>query len=51
LTPGSPLEVYDLDADPHEEHDVASANPAVVTRIETYLKTARTESARWPGKS
>mgnify|MGYP003694645219 CR=1 FL=1 len=35
LKPGSPLEVYDLDADPHEEHDVAAANPDVVTRIET----------------
>jgi arylsulfatase A-like enzyme len=51
LTPGSPLEVYDLDADPHEEHDVAAANPGVVTRIESYLKTARTDSERWPGKS
>ena len=51
LTPGSPLEVYDLDADPREEHDVAAANPDVVARIENYLKTARTESARWPGKS
>ena len=51
LTPGTPLEVYDLDADPHEEHNVAAANPGVVTRIENYLKTARTDSERWPGKS
>jgi arylsulfatase A-like enzyme len=35
LTPGSRLEVYALDADPHEEHDVAAANPGVVARIET----------------
>jgi arylsulfatase A len=51
LRPDSPLELYDLDADPHEEHDVAAANPDVVARIENYLKTARTESERWPGKS
>ena len=47
---GTPLEVYDLDADPGEQRDVAAANPDVVTRIETYLETARTESDRWPVK-
>jgi arylsulfatase A-like enzyme len=51
LKPGSPLELYDLDADSHEEHDVAAANPDVVARIESYLKTARTNSERWPGTS
>ena len=51
LKPGSPLELYDLDGDSHEEHDVAAANPDVVARIESYLKTARTNSERWPGKS
>lgn len=51
LKPGSPLELFDLEADPHEEHNVAAANRDVVTRIENYLKTARTESERWPGKS
>ena len=50
LKPGTPLELYDLAADPREERDVAAANADVVARIETYLKTARTESARWPGK-
>jgi arylsulfatase A len=43
-----PLELYNLDTDPREEHDVAAQQPAVITRIETYLKTARTESERWP---
>lgn len=42
------LELYDLAADPYEQHDVASSNPAVVAKIEHYLKTARTESDRWP---
>jgi arylsulfatase A-like enzyme len=51
LKPGAPLELYDLESDPYEARDVASANIDVVTRIETYLKTARTPSDRWPGGS
>jgi arylsulfatase A-like enzyme len=50
LKTGEPLEVYDLDVDPREERNVAAANPDVVARIETYLRTARTGSERWPGK-
>jgi arylsulfatase A-like enzyme len=43
-----PLEIYDLASDPREQHDVASQQPAVVSKIEAYLKTARVESARGP---
>ena len=50
LKTGSPLEVYDLEVDPREERDVASANPDVVAKIESYLRKARTESDRWPVK-
>ena len=50
LKPGEPLELYDLETDGHETRNVAASNPDVVAKIETYLKTARTESARWPGK-
>jgi arylsulfatase A len=50
LKPESPLELYDLDADAHEAHDVAAAHPDVVARMERYLKSARTESERWPAK-
>ncbi len=46
---GQPLELYDLAADPQEQHNVASANPEVVAAIERYLKSARTPSERWPG--
>ena len=50
LKPDAPLELYDLQADPREERDVAAANPQIVARVEAYLKTARTPSERWPGK-
>jgi arylsulfatase A len=43
-----PLELYDLNTDPAEATDVAAQHPAEVTRSETYLKTARVESALWP---
>ncbi len=42
------LELYNLDADPAERQDVAARNPAIVKKIETYLATARSDSARWP---
>jgi arylsulfatase A len=50
LKPGEALELYDLASDGRETRNVAASNPEVVAKIETYLKTARTESARWPGK-
>jgi arylsulfatase A len=50
LSKDAALELYDLSADPGEQHDVAAANPKIVARIEQYLKTARTESTRWPIK-
>jgi arylsulfatase A-like enzyme len=50
LAKDSALEIYDLDADPREQTNVAAANPKVVAKIETYLKTARTESTQWPIK-
>jgi arylsulfatase A-like enzyme len=43
-----PLELFNLDTDVGEQHDVAARQPAVVEKIEAYLKTARVESARWP---
>jgi arylsulfatase A-like enzyme len=45
-----PLELYDLDADRGETRNVAAAHPEIVSKIEAYLATARTESERWPRK-
>jgi arylsulfatase A len=50
LKPGEALELYDLASDGRETRNVAASNSDVVAKIETYLKTARTESARWPLK-
>jgi len=48
LSKDAALELYDLDTDPAEARNVAALNPAIVRKIETYLTTARTESAQWP---
>ena len=48
LAPGKPLELYDLNKDIAEEHNVADEHPDAITRIEEYLKTARTDSPNWP---
>src|SRR5262249_9713812 len=48
LRPGAPIELYDVKSDPGESKNVASELPDVVARVEAYLKTARTESPRWP---
>ena len=48
LKPDERLELYDLKSDAGEKADVADQNPEVVKKIEELLKTARTESERWP---
>jgi arylsulfatase A len=50
LKTGAPIELYDLQTDPHEARNVASAHADIVGKIEAYLKTARTESELWPLK-
>jgi len=47
---GEPLELYDLRTDLGEKQSVAQQHPEIVAKIEDYLKTARTESDRWPIK-
>lgn len=46
--PESALELYNLKTDPAEKNNAAAAHPEIVAEIETYLKTARTESEYWP---
>jgi arylsulfatase A-like enzyme len=43
LAPSKPLELYNLKVDQGEAHNIAADQPGVVTRIEAYLKIARTE--------
>jgi len=42
------FELYDLDTDMGEQRNVASSHRDVVSRIETIMRTARTESALFP---
>lgn len=46
--PEDRLELYDLRSDPAEQRDIAGARPEVVSHIERYLLTARTDSPLWP---
>jgi arylsulfatase A-like enzyme len=48
LVPNGPLELYNVAKDIGEKTNVAKDNPEVVAKIETYLKTARSESKDWP---
>jgi arylsulfatase A-like enzyme len=43
-----PLELYDLKDDVGETKNVAVEHPDVIAKIETYLKTARSDSPKWP---
>jgi len=49
-TRGGPLELYDLAREPGESADVAARHPALVARIERYLRGARTDSPDFPVK-
>ena len=50
LAKDAPLELYDLTADPGEQRNVRAAHPDIIEKIDNYLRTARTESERWPIK-
>ena len=42
--PNGPLELYDLQADPQEENNVASQHPDIISRMEQIMKEAHTDS-------
>ncbi|MEW6745836.1 MAG: arylsulfatase [Planctomycetota bacterium] len=42
------LELYDLQTDPGEQHDVAAGHPDIVQRIEQIMREAHTDSALFP---
>ena len=44
LDPHSPLELYDLEADPGESNNLAALHPEVVQELDALLRQARTES-------
>jgi arylsulfatase A-like enzyme len=46
--PKAPIELYDLKNDIGEEHNIADQHPDLVAKIAEILKTARTESKRFP---
>lgn len=45
-----PLELYNLEGDFGEKHNVAEKHPEIVAHFEDYLKTARVPSPHWPVK-
>jgi len=48
--PGKPLVLFDQQNDIAEKTDVSTQHPDIAEKIDTYLKTARSESADWPVK-
>jgi arylsulfatase A-like enzyme len=45
---GGKLELYDLENDIGEVQDIADKYPEIVSKVEAYLKTARSEDPDWP---
>jgi len=44
----APMELYDLDADPGETKDVATAHPDIIARLDSMMKEAHTPDKNWP---
>ena len=50
LDPDEPLALYDLATDLGEKQNIADKHPDLVAKFETFLKSARTPSDKWPIK-
>jgi len=48
LAPSRPIELYDLESDIGEEHNVADRHPEIVVRAKRILKRVRTDEETWP---
>lgn len=46
----TPIELYDLSTDPHEDRNIAQSHPDVVKELEQILQKARTPTPYWPGR-
>ncbi|WP_437920341.1 arylsulfatase [Sphingobacterium sp. LRF_L2] len=44
----APLELYDLQKDPAEQHNIASEHPKIVQKLEKWIKEAHTENTLFP---
>lgn len=45
---GTPLELYDIEADPTEQNNLADLHPDIVARMDSLMRAARTPSECWP---
>ena len=46
--PKAPLELYNLDSDPSEQHDLASQYPEIVNKMEAIINEAHQPDPNWP---
>lgn len=48
VKPGRPLELYNIDEDPTESHNLANEHPEIVQELDRQMKATRTPSDNWP---
>jgi len=51
LNPGQPIELYNLKTDIGERNNIASQQPEVVQKIDSLMKSSRTDSVEFPIKA